>query len=78
MVEMTEPSPEGRLSDKAIQYIESNMSNECVCSHFREDHNERKWACKYPVTVCQCDEFKPINGSRLWKEASERDESGQW
>ncbi len=67
-----------KLSDKAIEYIESNLSNKCDCSHLREDHKEEKWACKYPVDVCQCDEFKAINYSQVWKEASEHDESGQW
>jgi hypothetical protein len=65
-----------KLSDKAIEYIESNMSNDCTCSHFRADHENGKAYCN--VTSCQCDEFRPVNGSQLWKEASERDESGQW
>ena len=74
---MTAPPPEGRLSDKAVAYIESNLSKFCIYSHHKDNHDNRKGACQ-DTAADNCDEFKPTNGSRVWKEASERNETGRW
>ncbi|PWU79691.1 MAG: hypothetical protein DLM72_16030 [Candidatus Nitrosopolaris wilkensis] len=76
------PKPESkRLSDKAIEYIESHLSKVCLCSHLKEDHGNGQGNCKYSDNSDElhpCEEFKPENGERLWIEASKRDKLWQW
>lgn len=70
---MTEP--ERKLSDKAVEYIESTKV--CLCFHIKEDHENGRGTCQY-VDEDNCEEFKPENGERLWAEASEKDRLRQW
>jgi hypothetical protein len=69
---MNEPE---KLSDKAVAYIESNLSDDCSdCPHTKKDHTDGKYGCN----LCDCEERKPTNASQVWKEASEKDRLGQW
>jgi len=66
-----------RVSDKVIEYIEANVSDDCFdCPHMKWDHKDGRLGCNVPG--CNCTERKPTNGDKLWKEACEKDKLGQW